>query len=228
MTDAGLRGWLGGTFDPIHEGHLDVARAARAALRLPRVTLVPARVPPHRAQPTASPEHRLAMTRLAADGTPWLDVSTFELDAEGPSYTATTLDRLEAEGVDLAGLVVITGADAFAGIQSWHRSGEVLTRVAFAVVSRPGHPVADVPGQLPSLAGAMHMVGPDGLPSGWSSSRPAIALIDAPTAPVSSTRIRAALAAGQSLQGLVPPPVAEYISRHGLYKPFHHGGHEGP
>lgn len=228
MTDAGLRGWLGGTFDPIHEGHLDVARAAYTALQLTGVTLVPARVPPHRAQPTAAPAQRLDMARLAAAAHPWLDVSTFEIEAEGPSYTATTLDRLEADGVDLSSLVIITGADAFAGIQSWHRADEVLTRVAFAVVSRPGHPVADVPGQLPSLAGAMHPVGPDGPAAGWSSSRPAIALIDAPTAPVSSTRIRAALAAGQSLQGLLPPPVAEYISRHGLYKPFHHGGHEGP
>lgn len=211
MTTPARRGWLGGTFDPIHCGHLDVARAARAALTLDRVTLVPSRIPPHRPQPLASAADRAAMARLAARE-PWLEVSTIELDGDGPSYTATTMDRLAALGVDLRSLVVITGADAFVGILSWHRVNELLDRVTFAVVSRPGHPAPALRAALPALA--PRMVSPDT----WSSSSlPSIVLVDAPTAPVSSTVVRAAIAAGQSLTGLVPEAVEAYIAAHGLY-----------
>lgn len=216
MTDAPRRGlshgWLGGTFDPIHAGHLDVARAAYDALGLDRVTLVPSRTPPHRSRPVASAQDRVAMVRLAAAGHPWLDVSTMEVDAEGPSYTAVTLDRLAASGRDLRPLVVITGADAFAGILSWHRAGELLDRVSFAVVSRPGCPVSELPRALPTLA--PRMCAPAQAPTG---PQPCIVLVDAPTCPVSSTQVRATTAAGGSLKGLVPEPVEAYISAHGLY-----------
>lgn len=212
MTVASPRGWLGGTFDPIHRGHIDVARAAYAALALEGVTLVPSSVPPHRTRPDASSAHRLEMVRLAAVET-WMDVSTLEIDAPGPSYTATTMDKLEEGGNDLGGLVVITGADAFAGILSWHRATDLLERVSFAVVSRPGHPATALPDALPSLASRMCA------PGAWaSSSHPCIVLVDAPTAPVSSTMVRAAAAAGQPLSGLVPEPVASYIEAHGLYR----------
>lgn len=206
------RGWLGGTFDPIHEGHLDVARAACSALGLSGVTLVPSNLPPHRAQPTASAEHRVAMTRLAASE-PWLDVSTIEIDTPGPSYTATTMDRLEQSGTDLRTLVVVTGADAFAGILSWHRVASLLDRITFAVVSRPGHPAPALTSHLPALARRMCT------PSNWAvQTGPSIVLVDAPTSPVSSTMVRAAVAAGHSLSGLVPAPVASYIAAHGLYR----------
>jgi len=212
VTVVARRGWLGGTFDPIHYGHLDVARAAHAALALTSVTLVPALVPPHRAQPAASADDRLAMTRLAATE-PWLDVSTLEVDAEGPSYTATTMDRLETAGVDLASLVVVTGADAFAGILSWNRATTLLDRVSFAVVSRPGYPAPRLADALPSLASRMCT------PANWAgASHPCIVLVDAPTSPVSSTMVRTAVAAGQPLTGLVPAPVASYIAAHGLYR----------
>jgi len=207
----GRQGWLGGTFDPIHHGHLDVARAAFEALGLDGVTLVPSRVPPHRAQPCASTGHRVAMTRLAAD-VPWLDVSTIEIDAEGPSYTATTMERLEADGIDLRSLVVITGADAFAGILGWHRAESLLQRVSFAVVSRPGHPAPALRDTLPTLASRMCA------PRDWAAaSQPCIVLVDAPTSPVSSTQVRAAVADGRSIEGLVPGAVEAYITAHGLY-----------
>jgi nicotinate-nucleotide adenylyltransferase len=212
VTNAARRGWLGGTFDPIHHGHLDVARAAHEMLALTSVTLVPASVPPHRPQPHASPDHRLAMTQLAATES-WLDVSAMELEADGPSYTATTMDRLEAEGVDLGSLVVVTGADAFAGILSWNRATALLDRVSFVVVSRPGYPAPRLAEALPSLASRMCT------PANWAtSSHPCIVLVDAPTSPVSSTMVRAAIAAGQPLTGLVPAPVASYIAAHGLYR----------
>lgn len=212
MTTSARRGWLGGTFDPIHCGHLDVARVAHAVLGLDRVTLVPSRIPPHRPQPLASAADRAAMAQLAAVE-PWLEVSTLELDGDGPSYTATTMDRLEALGVDLRSLVVITGADAFVGILSWHRVDELLGRVSFAVVSRPGYPAPALRAALPALA--PRMVSSNAWPG---SSHPSIVLVDAPTAPVSSTMVRAAIAAGQSLTGLVPEPVEAYIAAHGLYE----------
>jgi len=212
VTAPPTHGWLGGTFDPIHVGHLDVARAARAALGLDRVTLVPARMPPHRPQPHASADHRVAMATLAA-AAPWMDVSTMEIETQGPSYTATTLDHLEAEGVDLRTLVVITGADAFAGISSWHRAEDLLQRVSFAVVSRPGHPAPALQQTLPSLAPRMCTA------QAWATtSHPCIVLVDAPTAPVSSTEVRGAIASGRSLKGLVPAPVEAYIAANGLYK----------
>lgn len=212
MIDDAPRGWLGGTFDPIHEGHLDVARAAHATLGLSGVTLVPAHIPPHRPQPVASTTHRVSMTRLAASE-PWMDVSTVEIDAPGPSYTMTTMERLEQSGTNLRRLIVVTGADAFAGILSWHRATDLLDRVSFAVVSRPGHPAPALRAQLPTLAPRMCT------PSDWASrSHPSIVLVDAPTSPVSSTMVRAAAAAGQSLAGLVPAAVASYIAAHGLYR----------
>ena len=206
-------GWLGGTFDPIHDGHLDVARAARRALTLSEVHLVPARVPPHRAAPHASAAHRLAMVTLVAALHDWLRVSTIELDSGDPSYTADTLDRLAASGVDLRTLHVITGADAFAGILTWKRAMQLLDRCHFVVVSRPGHPAPALRRALPGLAS--RMIDPNGC---VPSAQPSIFLVDAPTAPVSSTEVRARAATGHSLEGLVPPTVATYIEQHGLYR----------
>jgi nicotinate-nucleotide adenylyltransferase len=212
MTGVARRGWLGGTFDPIHQGHLDVARAAYDVLALERVTLVPSRLPPHRPQPFAGVADRVAMVRLAASD-PWLDVSTVEVDTDGPSYTAATLDRLEEAGTDLGTLLVIAGADAFASILSWHRASDLLDRVSFVVVSRPGHPAPALRQTLPALAPRMCA------PAAWAASTaPCIVLVDAPTSPVSSTQVRAEAASGRSLVGLVPGAVEAYIAAHGLYR----------
>lgn len=206
-------GWLGGTFDPIHDGHLDVARAARQALSLDTVHLVPARVPPHRPAPVASVDHRLAMVTLAAALHDWLRVSTIELDGDGPSYTMDTLDRLSDGGVDVRALYVIAGADAFAGILTWKDATVLLDRCHFVVVSRPGHPAPALRQALPGLASRMIDTNGCVLPA-----QPSIFLVDAPTAPVSSTEVRARAAAGHSLEGLVPPVVATYIEQHELYR----------
>jgi nicotinate-nucleotide adenylyltransferase len=206
-------GWLGGTFDPIHCGHLDVAQAAHAAMKLDTVHLVPARVPPHRAAPVASPEHRLAMVKLAAKTRDWLSVSEIEMDSVGPSYTMTTLDRLAAQGMDMRALHVITGADAFAEILTWQDAIGLLDRCQFVVVSRPGYPATDLRRALPSLAPRMRDAAEyDRL------TQPSIFLVDAPTAPVSSTQVRKLASAGESLKGLVPLAVAEYIDRNDLYR----------
>lgn len=206
-------GLFGGTFDPIHIGHLDVARAARLALSLPEVWVVPARLPPHRSPPVASAAHRFAMAALAIVDDESLVLSDLEMDAAGPSYTATTLDRLTERGIDTRAVCVITGADAFLDIRSWKDYPQLLDRCHFAVVSRPGTSALALPAALPDLAGRMEPA------TSAPSSRPRILLVDAPTAPVSSTDVRRARAAGQPLAGLVPPAVAAYIDRHALYAP---------
>jgi nicotinate-nucleotide adenylyltransferase len=206
-------GLFGGTFDPIHNGHLDVARAARGALGLSEVWVVPARLPPHRSLPVASAVHRFAMAALAIVDDDGLVLSDLEMDTDGPSYTTDTLDRLTKRGIDTRVLCLITGADAFLDIRSWKDYPQLLNRCHFAVVSRPGTSALTLPSALPDLAGRMEPATPV-LPP-----RPRILLVDAPTAPVSSTDVRRARAAGQSLAGLVPPAVAAYIDRHALYAP---------
>ncbi|HEX5070666.1 MAG TPA: nicotinate-nucleotide adenylyltransferase [Vicinamibacterales bacterium] len=204
-------GILGGTFDPVHNGHLDVAHAASRALHLDEVWLVPCRVPSHRSMPHASAAHRFAMTALAASSFPNVLVSDLEMTSEAPAYTVDTLDRLASRGIDMTQIFLITGADAFADIRTWRAFPAVLDRCHFAVVSRPDRPVGALPSHLPELA--PHMVTmPAALPG-----RPAILLIDAPTAAVSSTDVRRLAAAHESITGLVPPPVQDYISKHHLY-----------
>ena len=112
-------GLFGGTFDPIHVGHLDVVRAGAGGLALDVVWLVPARVPPHRSAPHASASHRFAMAALAVQHEDDVILSDLEMDAHGPSYTAETLDRLQANGVDLRSAFFIIGADAFRDIAAW-------------------------------------------------------------------------------------------------------------
>lgn len=209
------RGVLGGTFDPIHVGHLDVAHAAAGALALDRVQLMPSNLPPHRTKPHASARDRLAMVELAVQGDPRLIASDLELHTDGASYTNTTLDRLAAAGIDLETVFFITGADAFRDLPSWRNYPAILDRCHFVAVSRPGCPAATLRQLLPGIASRM-IDGRDDVPS-----HPSIILVDAPTAPVSSTDIRQRLASGRSIDGLVPPAVASYIERHGLYRTPH-------
>jgi nicotinate-nucleotide adenylyltransferase len=204
-------GVFGGTFDPIHTGHLDVALAAKQALRLDCVQVMPARWPPHRSPPVASAAHRFAMAALAVQGRAGLAVSDFEMEADGPSYTSATLDRLTARGIDLTELFFIAGADAFRDIASWKDYPSILDRTHFVVVSRPGCAAPTLQHLLPDLAGRM-IATPGEIPS-----RPRIFLVDAPTAPVSSTAVRERLARGQSIDGLVPPAVKTYIDTQDLY-----------
>lgn len=216
-------GILGGTFDPIHYGHLSVAEAAEAALGLTRLYVVTSRVPPHRRQPIASAVQRYAMVVLAVGNRPGWRASDVELRFEGPSYTSGTLARYHDRGYRRDELFFVVGADAFADIASWHDYPRILDASNFAVVSRPGLSVATLPDRLPALA--PRMVSPPSPPGtsvragrdGGESSSTMIFLIDVPTADVSGTAIRARCEAGESIEGLVPPPVQQYIEQHGLY-----------
>src|SRR4030095_15670175 len=184
MTRLGL---FGGTFDPIHVGHLDVVEAAAGALALDRVVLVPARGPPHRASPRASAAPRVARPALARRGTPGVVLSDLEMQSDEPSYTNATLDRLGAHGIDTRGLFLVTGAAAFQEIATWRGYPDLLDRCHFVVVSRPGHPASTLPRMLPTLSGRMIASGPAF--SGRLDDPKGI-LVDASTAPVSATDIR--------------------------------------
>ncbi len=206
-------GVLGGTFDPIHVGHLAAVQAAQRALHLAEVRFVPSQIPPHRAEgPTASGFHRFAMVALAViDDPTWL-ASDLELVRQGPSYTYDTLKELQREGLDPSQIFFITGADAFAEIATWSRYPAVLDAAQFAVVGRPGTEPETLLERLPALRSRMRSRAGTGV-----ESSPGIALIDAATPDVSSTDIRQRAQRGASILGLVPDRVATYIAGHRLY-----------
>jgi nicotinate-nucleotide adenylyltransferase len=176
---------------------------------------MPSNLPPHRTAPQASARDRLAMVELAVHGDLTLVASDLELHTDGPSYTNTTLDRLAASGVDLKTLFFITGADAFRDLPSWRNYPAILDRCHFVAVSRPGFAAGTLRQLLPAIASRM-IDGRDAVPL-----HPSVILVDAPTAPVSSTDVRQRLASGRSIDDLVPPAVASYIERHGLYRTPH-------
>lgn len=211
----GRIGLLGGTFDPIHLGHLSAASAAREVLDLDAVLLLPSHVPPHRPQPFASTPHRFAMVALAVDGQDGLLASDIELTATGPSYTSATLARLHARGWRASQLFFITGADAFAEIATWRHYPTFLEAANFVVVSRPGREAATMREALPPLA--VRMIDAP-CPADASAGGTRIFLVNRPTPDVSSTTIRARRAAGGPLEGLVPDAVARHIRRHDLYQ----------
>ena len=182
------RGIFGGTFDPIHIAHLSAAEAAFHALQLDSVTFIPAGDPWQKSdRDISAAKHRLAMTMLATEGVGYFDVDDREVRRAGPTYTIDTLDDMPDDDVTL-----ILGADAAAGIGSWHRSEEVLVRANVAIVPRPGTTQADI-----DVPGAT-----------W---------ISMPDLDISGLRLRSMLADGLSIRFLVPDEVWSYINEHKLY-----------
>jgi len=192
-------GVLGGTFDPIHIGHLAAARAAIECARLDRVLFVPTGQPPHRAAAAASAEDRLEMTRLATAGEDRFGVSDVELRRSGPSFTSDTLRDLH-ELHPSAALFLILGWDAARHFRTWHEPDEVRRLATIVVVTRPG---TGSP-QTTELAAA----GLDGAQ--------VIVCVDR-TPDVSASSIRRDVMSGRSVDGKVPPAVQQYVAAHGLY-----------
>lgn len=210
-------GVMGGTFNPVHLGHLAAAEAARQALGLDAVLLVPAAIPPHRnTDLSVSPWHRFAMVALAVGATPGLLASDLELRRPGLSYTAETLRDLLSQGCDRSEVFFISGADAFADIATWRDYPAILDLAHFVVCARPGSPVARIRQRLPELAPRMVDV-PRGGRAADDEPIPRVWLLDADTPGVSSTEVRARVREGRPLAGLVPPGVEHHIRRHGLY-----------
>lgn len=218
MTHGGRVGVIGGTFDPVHCGHVAAVREAQRALGLTALTLIPSRQPPHRPEPPrVGGYHRFAMAALAASDQPVWTVSDMELERPGPSYTYDSLLGVAREGYEASQIFFLLGSDAFAEIATWSRYPAVLDLAHFAVVARPGTTLASLRERLPELAS--RMIGPDEISAGTATR---VILLELATPDVSSTDIRSRVHAGRSIDGLVPDRVATYINAQQLYRPTSH------
>jgi nicotinate-nucleotide adenylyltransferase len=205
---------MGGTFDPIHYGHLDAAEAACTALSLDEVWLLPSHDPPHRpADPLASPFHRFALVALAVSGYANLTASDLELQRQGPSYTVATLQELHRMGWQPAQIFFIIGADAFGEIESWRAFPDVLEAAHFAVVGRAGTAPEDI---SPGVAAVAARVAPPGYQPQHERDTKVFAVAGR-TRDVSSSLIRERLRQGQHLADLVPAAVERHIMANRLY-----------
>jgi len=209
-------GVLGGTFDPVHNAHLALARAARARFGLGGVRWIPAGQPPHRAAPHAAPAHRLAMVQAAIAGEAAFELDGSEVARTEPSYTVHTLHRLRAELGEGRPLVLLMGADAFLGLPGWHRWREIFDLAHLAVATRPGFPLDVLDPPLGDILAARRLAGVD-----FSGAAGAIATFELIAGTVSATEVRTLLAAGaprERLLALLPAPVLDYIRRRRLYR----------
>ena len=202
-------GILGGTFDPIHYGHLAIAEEVREALELDRILFVPAARPPHKLDEEVAPAaDRAAMVALAIAGNPSFAISRIELERDGPSYTADTIGELADEAARqrvARTLYFIISAEALAAFATWHEPDRILKLARLAVVPRPGAP-------LPDATRLMTM-----LPGGSAAKSRVDCVATVPLAH-SSSEVRARVAAGHSIRYLVPPAVESYLRDHRLYR----------
>ncbi len=213
MSLARRIGVLGGTFDPVHIGHLRSALEVAEVLALDELRLMPNARPPHRDTPQVSAEDRLAMVRCAVEGVPTLTVDARELLRDTPSYTIETLESMRAEMAASDQLFLLLGWDAFCGLPSWHRWEELLQHCHILVLQRPDADV-EPPDALRNLLAARSVSDPQALvgPAGH------IAFVWQTPLAVSATQIRQLLASGKSVRFLVPDAVLAYIDAHNLYR----------
>jgi nicotinate-nucleotide adenylyltransferase len=206
-------GVLGGTFDPIHYGHVRAAQDVLRALALDEVRIVPAPNPPHREPPVATAEQRLRMVELALAGSVGLRLDDREFRRGGPSYTVLTLESLRAE-LGARPLCLLLGTDAFAGIDTWHRWTRLPELAHFVVMTRPGWLFPADPAMLPPWARA-RVVHDRGELAGSANGR----IFFQPIAPqdISGTGIREAIARGADASAWVPPAVLRYIRDNRIY-----------
>jgi len=211
-------GLVGGTFDPVHYGHLRLADDLQRALGVADMRLVPAGDPPHRSAPHANATHRVAMLEAARAEFPRLAIDTREIGRHGKSYTVLTLESLRAESAARP-LLWIVGADAFLGLPAWHRWRELFDLAHLVVVGRPGVELeaALPPALIPDWR--VRVTRDRGVLRAARAG--AIYMQDVTPQPISATAIRAALARGPEgiaeVRGLLPAGVLTYISRNGLY-----------
>jgi nicotinate-nucleotide adenylyltransferase len=211
-------GILGGTFDPVHFGHLRLAQELAHTLKLAQVRFVPSGTPPHRAQPAAATAQRIAMARLAVAANPLFVVDERETRRTGPAYTFDTLTELRAELGPSASLVLLLGADAFLEFATWHRWHELFGLAHIAVAHRPGFPVERWRESMPQPLAreyaarsmqqplAVHLAGAGG-----------IVVMPITALDISATAIRELVRTGGSPRYLLPDPVLDYIQTENLY-----------
>ncbi len=194
-------GVFGGTFDPIHIGHLVAAEETRVQLKLERVVFVPAGLPPHKLANHISPvEHRLAMVQLAIASNPYFTVSRVDIDRFGPCYTVETMELLRDEWGPGVELYFIMGSDSLADILTWYKPERLIRLCRLAVVKRPGYDVdiKELDRLLPGIASRVQF-------------------INSPLIDVASCDIRRRVREGLSIKYQVPEAVERYIYEHGLY-----------
>ncbi len=192
-------GVMGGTFDPIHHGHLVAAEEARWQFALDRVVFVPTGSPWQKPVGVSPAEDRYQMTVIATASNPAFTVSRLEIDHPGPTYTVDTLRRLRAQEPEATRLFFITGADAVLQILSWKEPDQVLDLAEFIAATRPSFDLERLVNEVPGAAGRVHRM-------------------DIPALAISSSDIRARAARGAPIQYLVPDGVARYIQKHALYR----------
>lgn len=196
-------GIYGGTFNPIHKGHLHIVEAFRKGLGLDRVLLIPTRVPPHKAAlDLASPQDRFAMCQLAIQGQPWLELSDMEMRREGKSYTAETLEELSAL-YPQDQFYLLMGEDMFLTLGRWYRPETIFSLASVCTAPRSVHGMDALREKALEYTGTFH----------------ARCFLDhIPYLPISSTQVRQAVARGEDVASLVPEAVARYIRERGLYQ----------
>jgi nicotinate-nucleotide adenylyltransferase len=195
-------GVLGGTFDPVHRGHIMMAEEARKALGLSEVLMVPAGQPMSRTgHCVTSAADRLAMVRLAAAGRPWLKVSVMEIERPGPSYTVDTIAALIKQYGPADEIYFILGWDSLAQLPTWHEPSRLVSLCRLAAVPRPGHPRPDMRAlerAIPGISGK-------------------VVFLQRPRVDISASAIREMVSRSEPVEHIIPEQVAAYIKEHGLY-----------
>jgi nicotinate-nucleotide adenylyltransferase len=199
MTGQRRIGLMGGTFDPIHHGHLVAAEEARWHFDLEKLLFLPTGQPWQKPVGVSPAEDRYQMTVIATASNPAFAVSRVEIEHPGPTYTVDTLRRLRAELGESTRLYFITGADAVLHILTWKDRDEVLALAEFIAATRPGHDLARLEELMPGLSERLHPM-------------------EIPMLAISSTEIRARVARGAPIQYLVPDGVVRYVAERGLYR----------
>lgn len=208
-------GVFGGTFDPIHFGHLRLAEEMAEGLGLSQVRFIPAGQPPHRGAPRTAAVHRLEMVRRAIAGNPRFEVDAREVERPDPSYTVNTLTALRAELGNEQPLWLLLGADAFAGLPGWHQWQRLFALANIVVAARPGANLMQPDGLPEELK---HELSQRQVPDGSATGPAGSVVLQHMTAlDISATRIRATLARQDSARYLLPDAVLDYIHEHQLY-----------
>ncbi|MFC1847286.1 nicotinate-nucleotide adenylyltransferase [Chloroflexota bacterium] len=197
-------GILGGTFDPVHNGHIAVAEETRARLDLAEIIFVPAGQPQLKGnRPILAAEHRLQMVRLAIADQPYFKLSTVEIDRAGPSYTVDTITELQAHLGAEAELFFILGLDTLAQLPQWREPSRLIKMCYLVATSRPGYILPDLDSLETIIPGLSHR----------------LTLLDKPEVDIGATEIRDRVVQRLSIRHLVPEPVDEYIRQHKIYLP---------
>jgi len=185
-------GILGGTFNPVHNGHINLAAEAFRKLRLDRIIFVPAKIPPHKIGHNILPaKERYKMVKLAIKGTPYFRISDYEIKSKGTSYSVKTLKAFRKKFGENASLFFITGSDSLSQIRAWKHLDRIMELADFVAARRPGYRITRVKGA---------------------------SIIDIPVMGISSSAIRQRIKKGLSIKRLVPGPVYKYINKKGFYR----------